>query len=128
MVDNRIIIKWFLIIGGIIEIFVGLLLMFIDPIFKSMGISTLPIFTQMSGAFFFCYGILLIYSNKDVEQYSIVILMNCIFRFIMIVFVIITIIQMPEFFTLLLFQLIYDPLWAIIIIVLMKKENLFSLK
>ena len=119
--ENEEILKWLLLIGGIIEIIVGILFFFIAPLFESYGISSIPLFIQMSGAFFISFGILLIYASKDCETYKIIPLTNILFRFLVLVPVVYAMITYPQFLPMLMFTLIYDTLWSILVLVLLKK-------
>ena len=122
------ILKYLIIIGGIVEIFIGILFMFLDIFFVQIGLENIPIFTQMAGTFLLCYGILLIYSTKAVEKYIIILLINILLRIIMIIFSLINIFDYPEFLLILLFAIPYDLLWSLVVIILLKKEGLISKK
>ena len=117
-----------LIIGGIVEIIIGGLFLFLDILFEQVDLENIPIFTQMSGAFFLCYGILLIYSARDVEKYVIIPIVNVIFRIIMVLFSIISIFDYPEFIFILLFAIPYDLVWSIIVVILLKRKEIILKK
>ena len=125
--DKKIILKWFLLLGGIIEVFVGISFFFIDGfILTVFGLSTLSMFTQMSGIFFICFGILLTISSKDTERYLPVILVNIMFRIMMLGPVIYNMTIYPQFIPILLFMILYDPVWSIIVLYLLNKEALIK--
>ena len=68
--DNKVLLKWFLLLGGVLELFVGVIFFFIDGLILTLfGLTTLSIFTDMNGIFFICFGILLILASKDTERY-----------------------------------------------------------
>jgi hypothetical protein len=120
--------KTLIIIGGIIEIIIGSMFLFLDVIFEQIGLENIPIFTQMAGTFLLCYGILLIYSARDVENYLIILLVNILFRIIMITFSFINIFEYPEFFVILLFAIPYDLVWSIFVIIFLKKRGIILKK
>ncbi|MFX1470625.1 MAG: hypothetical protein ACFFB8_18415 [Promethearchaeota archaeon] len=120
--DN--LLKYLLIIGGIIEFLLGILFMFLSILLKQFGRENIPIFTQMAGVFVFCYGILLIYSTKDIEKYLIILLVNILIRIIVIIFSLLSLFEYPEFSLILLFAIPYDLLWSLSIIILLKKSGL----
>ncbi len=113
-----------LIVGGIVEVIIGGLFLFLDTMLEQVGLENIPIFTQMAGSFLLCYGILLVYSARDVEKFIIVPLVNIIARIIMVIFSIISIFDYPEFMVILLFAIPYDTLWSILMIILLKKKGL----
>jgi hypothetical protein len=113
-----------LIVGGIVEIIIGGLFLFLDIMFEQVGLENIPLFTQMAGSFLLCYGILLIYSARDVEKYLIVPLVNILARIIMVIFSIISIFDYPEFMMILLFAIPYDSLWSILMIIQLKKKGI----
>lgn len=118
------ILKILLILGGIIEIAIGLLFFILDLFFEQLGLDNIPIFTQMAGIFIFCYGILLIYSNREIKKYLIIILLNILIRIVMVIFSLINIFDYPQFFLILLFAVPYDLLWSILMIIFLKKEGI----
>jgi hypothetical protein len=125
--DNKIILKWLLLIGGILELVIGVVFFFIDGfILTVFGLSTLSIFTHMSGIFFICFGILLIQTSKEIEKYLVIILVNILFRVMMLGPVIYNMTIFPQFIPILIFMLIYDPAWTVIVLVLLYKEELLK--
>ena len=120
--------KIVIIVGGIVEIIIGSLFLFLDVFFEQIGFENIPIFTQMAGSFLLCYGILLIYSARDIEKYLIILLVNILVRIIMIIFSFINIFEYPEFFAILLFAIPYDLVWSIIVVILLKKKEIISKK
>ncbi len=126
--DNKVVLKWLLLLGGILELVVGVVFFFIDGfILEVFGLSTLSLFTHMSGIFFICFGILLILSSKDIEKYLAVILVNILFRVMMLGPVIYNMTIYPQFIPILLFMVIYDPAWSVIVLVLLNKEQMIKL-
>ena len=115
------ILKWILIIGGVIEIVVGILFMFIHLFLEISGFSTIPIFTQFAGTLLFCFGILLIITAYDIERYVVIPLVNILLRVVMIVLAILNLSAYPDFFLITLFAISYDITWAIIVLILLKK-------
>ncbi len=122
------ILKILLILGGVVEIVIGLLFMVLDFYLEQVGLETIPIFPQMAGAFLFGYGILLVYSSSDVEKYAIISLVNILIRIIMIVFGILNLLIYPEFFIILLIVLPYDLLWSIFVFILLVKHGIILKK
>ncbi len=122
------ILKILLIFGGVVEIVIGLLFMVLDFYLEQVGFEIIPIFTQMAGVFLFGYGILLIYSSRDVEKYAIIPLVNILIRIIMIVCGILSLLIYPEFFIILLIALPYDLLWSIFIFILLVKQGIILKK
>jgi len=121
--DNLKIIKCLLIIGGVVELSLGFLFTFSYIFLELIGIFTLPLFSQMAGTFVFFYGILLIYSSKDIVKYYIIPLINILIRGIMILFAILNVLTFPELRFFLLFAIIYDVLWSILVLFLMIKQG-----
>ncbi len=114
--------KWLLIIGGYFEIVIGILFMFLPYFLGNLGVPAgVPIFIQLAGALFICYGILLVYNGKDIEKYSIIAKTNCLLRLIVQPPAILTMISYPVFIPLLIGTAIYDVGWAIVVLILLKK-------
>jgi hypothetical protein len=124
----KIILKILLLIGGILEIIIGILFMFLDILFEKLGLENIPIFTQMAGTFLLCYGILLIYSIRDIEKFVIVLLVNILVRIIMVIFSIINSFEYLQFYIILIIAIPYDLLWSLLVIIFLKKEGLFFKK
>ena len=122
------ILKIIIILGGVVEIVIGLSFMVLDFFLEQVGLENIPIFTQMAGAFLFGYGILLIYSSRDLEKYAIISLVNILIRIIMIVWGILTLLFYPEFFIILLITLPYDFLWSIFVFILLVKQDIILKK
>lgn len=120
--------KILLIIGGVIEIIIGVLFMVLDLLFEQIEFENIPIFTQMAGTFLLCYSLLLIYSTRDVEKFIIIPLVNIIARVIMVTFSFINIFEYSEFFVILLFAIPYDLLWSLFVIILLKNRELIFKK
>jgi hypothetical protein len=112
--------KILLIIGGIIEIIIGSFLLFIDIFIEQLGYTNISTFSQMAASFLIGYGILLLYSSKDIERYLIIPVVNILIRIIMMIFTSINFMKYPEFLPITIFALIYDPLWSITVILLIK--------
>lgn len=110
------------------EIIIGLLFFVLDIFFEHIGLDNIPVFTQMAGTFILCYGILLIYSARDVEKFVFIPLVNILARIIMIIFSLIGIIEYPEFSFILLFAIPYDLLWSLFVIIVLKKERIILKK
>jgi hypothetical protein len=121
-------VKILLILGGIVEIAIGLFFLGLDFVFEQFGLKNIPIFTQMAGTFLFCYGILLVYSARDIEKFLIVPLVNIIARVIMVIFSILSIFEYPEFIVILLFAIPYDLVWSILMIIFLKKREIILKK
>lgn len=121
---NDYILKWLLIIGGLIEIIIGIFFLFLPYILSNLGKPQIPLFYQMAGTFLLGFGIILTYSSIDLESFKIIPLINILIRFAVIGFSIFNIPEYPEFILILIPAMIYDLSWSLIILFLMKKENL----
>ncbi|MFX0008114.1 MAG: hypothetical protein ACFFAV_15505 [Candidatus Hermodarchaeota archaeon] len=122
------ILKILLFLGGIVEIGIGLLFFIVDLFFEQIGLENIPIFTQMAGIFMFCYGILLIYSTRDMEKYLIIPLLNILIRVVMVIFSLLNIIEYPQFYLIFIFAIPYDLVWSILMIVFLKQEGILFKK
>ncbi|MFX1242172.1 MAG: hypothetical protein ACFFA7_13065 [Promethearchaeota archaeon] len=122
------ILKILLFLGGIVEIGIGLLFFILDLFFEQIGLENIPIFTQMAGIFMFCYGILLIYSTRDMEKYLIIPLLNILIRVVMVIFSLLNIIEYPQFYLIFIFAIPYDLVWSILMIVFLKQEGILFKK
>ncbi len=119
--------KNLLILGGIIEIIIGILFLFLDLFFEQLGLENIPVFTQMAGTFILCYGILLICSARDIIKLYFIPLVNIFARIVMVIFSLINIMEYPEFSIILLIAIPYDLIWSLIVFILLKKQGiLFS--
>lgn len=124
--DNSVLLKWLLIIGGVVEIFIGVLFIFIHLLVGSLGVSIeIPIFPQLAGCICICFGYLLIYTTKDVKTYAIIPKMNILLRFIVQPAAIYNMIVVPALIPLLIGTAIYDVCWAIAVLILLKKMGYF---
>ncbi len=113
--------EFLLIFGGIFEIVIGIILLFIDLVIGLINLETISTFSQMAGSFLIGYGILLIISSKDIERYKLIPLINILIRVIMVVFTLFNIIKYPQFLPITVFALIYDPIWSVCVLLLLKK-------
>jgi hypothetical protein len=121
-----VLLKWLLIIGGVVEIFIGVLFIFIHLLVGSLGVSIeIPIFPQLAGCICICFGYLLIYTTKDVKTYAIIPKMNILLRFIVQPAAIYNMIVVPALIPLLIGTAIYDVCWAIAVLILLKKMGYF---
>jgi hypothetical protein len=126
--NSKKILKSLLILGGIVEIVIGLLFFLLDLFFEQIGLENIPVFTQIAGMFILCYGILLIYSVRDIRKYLIIPLLNILARIIMVVLSLLNVIKYPQFFIILIFAIPYDLLWSLIMIIFLKKESIIFKK
>jgi len=122
--DSIRLLKILMVIGGIVELAVGFLFFFLDQFLTQLGFEIIPLFTQMIAAFFLCFGILLIYSRRDMEKYKIIPLVNILLRIIVISFSLINLGKYSEFLIILLFAIPYDLGWALFVLILMWKSNI----
>jgi hypothetical protein len=126
MMENAVLLKWLLMIGGLVEIFMGIFFVFIHLFVGSMGVSIeVPIFPQLAGCILIVFGYLLIYTTKDVKTYAIIPKMNILLRFIVQPAAIYNIIVVPAFIPILIGAAIYDIAWAILTLILLKKLGYF---
>jgi hypothetical protein len=73
----------FLIFSGWLEIGFGVLFIFMDSIFKTLGVPNSLFFSSASGVMIMVLGFLLWFSAKDIQRYLIIPVSSCIFRYIM---------------------------------------------
>lgn len=122
--DKSVLLKWLLIIGGYFESFMGILFIVMPYLLEPLGIPPqIPMFSQLAGAAFICFGYLLVYSAKDMKQYSIIIKMNCLMRFIIQPFVVYNFQFAPLLIPILIGAMAYDIGWAIIALYILKSED-----
>jgi hypothetical protein len=126
--NSRALLRFLLFLGGIVEILIGILFMILDVFLKQMGLANVPIFTQMAGSFLICYGILLVYSARDVEKFVVIPLVNILVRVIMVIFSLINIVEYKEFSIVLLIAIPYDLLWSLFMIILLQKDGIIFQK
>jgi hypothetical protein len=126
--DNNLILKWLLIVGGVVEIVIGNLFLFIPYALSNIGLPQIPLFSQMAGSFLLGFGILLIYSSKNLESFRIVPLVNILIRFVMVGFSLLSIPSYPEFIVVLIPAILYDLAWSLLFLYLLDKENLLFSK
>jgi hypothetical protein len=126
--NTKYLLRILLIVGGIVEIIIGVLFMFLHLFFEQIDLENIPIFTQMAGAFLLCYGILLIYTIQDVEKFIIIPLVNILVRIIMVIFSVINLFDYLQFYIVLIIAIPYDLLWSLLVIILVKKEGILFKK
>lgn len=125
--DERVILKILMYIGGIIEVLLGVVfLFFIDFVMSLIQIPTFPLISQLAGIFALIYGILLLYATRDLEKYRIVPILNVILRFVMQVPLYLNMILFPQLSIILLVIVIYDLVWGISTLILLKKADLLK--
>lgn len=113
--------------GGIVEMLVGIIFIGSSPFMKQFGLVIYPIFIQIAGAFFFCYGILLVVSSRALERYMIVPLLNILLRVIMIFLILMNFSLFKDFIFIFIPAVIYDGIWSILVLLALKKLNLVHL-
>lgn len=123
ILNSKTILKYLIILGGVVEICIAVLFLFLDVIFEQVGISNISIFTQMAGSFLFGFGILLLYSSRNLEKFQIIPLINILIRCLVIVLGILTSHKIQEFLNLLFFAVVYDSSWSILVLILMHKNG-----
>lgn len=122
LLEKQVLLKWLIVIGGWFEVAIGILFQFLHLFLADMGIEVgPPIFLQLSGAMFICFGLLLIISARDMEKYAVIPKINALLRFLVQPATIYNMIIVPEFVPLLLGATIYDIAWAIIVLYLLRK-------
>lgn len=126
--NQKRLLRWFMIIGGVFEIIIGFFLMILHPFLWTVGMTTIPIFNQMAGTFLLGFGILLVFSSTAIEPFRIIPLVNILLRIIMIIFSFIQLPQYPNFLIILLPAMIYDLLWSILVLILLKNLGLLKLQ
>ncbi|MFX0001982.1 MAG: hypothetical protein ACFE9C_06225 [Candidatus Hodarchaeota archaeon] len=126
--NSKRVLKILLILGGIVEIVLGLLFLVLDLLFEHLGLENIPIFSQMGGIFILCYGILLMFSSRDLEKYLIIPLLNILARVIIIIFSLLNLFKYPQLFMILIFAIPYDLVWSSLMIVFMKQVGIIFKK
>ncbi|MFX1277739.1 MAG: hypothetical protein ACFE9Z_12180 [Promethearchaeota archaeon] len=122
------ILKILLVLGGIIEIAIGLLFFILDFLLEQLRLENIQVFTQMAGTFILCYGILLIYSARDIKKFLLIPLLNILARIIMVMFSLLNIFEYPQFFIILIFAIPYDLIWSLLMIIFLKLEGIIFKK
>lgn len=123
--EKSVLLKWLIAFGGYFEIFLGFIFIFMDIFLNELGFTTaVPLFSQILGVMTICFGLLLVYSNKDIAKYSIIPKVNCLMRFLVQPFAIYNIIIIPELFPIIFGAAIYDIAWAIMVLFLLKKTGI----
>lgn len=112
--------------GGRLEISIAVVFFFMGYIeeYLKLGTNSLPLFYQFAAVELLLLGYLLWYSARDIEQYKIIIIASCIFRFIMPLWpemqAIVTL--WPNIFAIIIIPgLIYDIASATLTLVLLKQ-------
>jgi hypothetical protein len=111
---SKALLRFLLILGGIVELAIGVFFMFLDILFRQVGLENIAIFTQMAGSFLFCYGILLIYSVRDIEKFIIIPLINIPYY--------------PEFLIIIIFTIPYDSVWSVLMLLFLWKNGILFKK
>lgn len=124
--ENSVLLKWLLIIGGVVEIVLGILFVFIHLFVGSMGYTIdVPLFSQIGGCALICFGYLLIYTTRDVKTYAIIPKINILLRFIVLPVAIYNVFLAPPLVPLIIGAAIYDVVWAIVVLILLRKLGCF---
>ncbi len=116
-------------IGGIYEIFFGIILIFfIVPLLNLLGLNITqleyPIFAHTGGLLAIIIGLMLSFSAYDVEKYLLNIILIIILRLIIQIVIIVNIFLIPTIGLGLLIFGIIDLIFALITIFLIKTSNL----
>jgi hypothetical protein len=122
IMDKKGFLKGFLIFSGIFEIFLAFLfIFFMDFFVRGMGLSSVPLFSQMAGVELLILGFLLVYCTKDIETYVIIPITSIVFRLIMAGVEIINMFLSPQLAMFLIPGSTYDVVSSLITLVLLKK-------
>ncbi len=98
-----------------------------DIFLEYLGLTIdVSIFNQILGVMTICFGILLIYSAKDIGTYSIIPKINCLLRFLVQPFAIYNMIMVPAMLPILIGAAIYDVVWAIFVLILLNQCGYLS--
>jgi len=120
--DTKRFLKGFLIFSGIFEIFLAILfIFFMDFLVRGMGLSSVPLFSQMAGVELLILGFLLVYCTKDIEKYVVIPITSIIFRFIMAGVEIINLLLFPQLAIFLIPGSTYDIVSSLLTLFLLKK-------
>ncbi|MFX1326053.1 MAG: hypothetical protein ACFE8N_13970 [Promethearchaeota archaeon] len=106
---------------------VGIIFIGSSPFMKQFGLENYPIFVQIAGVFFLCYGFLLVVSSRAVERYMIVPLLNILLRVIMIFLILMNFSIFNDFIRIFIPAIIYDGIWSILVLLGLKKLYLVHL-
>ena len=114
--------------AGISQAFIGIAFIFLDEILNVLGYSYQFIFPEMTGILMFGWGVILLYASRNIENNVIVILMAVLIHFFFIIPDIQNIIAFPEFAFLFWDSLIIDPTWAVLVLILLKRNGYITKK
>ncbi|MHA1300070.1 MAG: hypothetical protein ACTSO9_11670 [Candidatus Helarchaeota archaeon] len=114
--------KGFIFFSGCFEILVSFLFIFLmDFVVKSIGLSSIPLFSQIAGVELFILGTLLVYSTRDLKKFIIIPITSIIFRLVMAVVEMYNAILFPQLMVFLILGSMYDAVSALLTLVLLKK-------
>ncbi len=114
--------------AGISQFFIGIAFIFLDIILNVLGFEYQFIFPEMTGILMFGWGVILINASRDIENNVLVIIMAVFIHFFFIIPDIQNIILFPDFAFLFWDSLIIDPTWALIVLILLKRNGYITKK
>ena len=126
--ENEKILKILVYSGGIVEITVGIMFIFMfGPMLQLIGIPNFMLSTHIAGYFALLYGSLLIFAARDPERYAIVIILNTILRFLVQISAYLSVVLYPTMGLIIIILATYDLAWAILTLIFLYKCDLLSL-
>ena len=127
--EKPVLLKWVILIGGYFELFLGVLFIGMEYFLGYLGLPlAVPMFSQILGCMTICFGILLIYSARDIDTYSVIPKVNALLRFLVQPFVVYNVIVVPELIPILIGAAVYDLVWGILALILLKQCGHFASK
>ncbi|MHA1309679.1 MAG: hypothetical protein ACTSQO_02020 [Candidatus Helarchaeota archaeon] len=120
--------KFFIKFCGIIEVVIGISLIFITPVFEMLNLNTIPLSNQLAGVGLALLGFLLFYSARDLNKYQIILIASLLLRYIMPIFEIYAAITINSLMVMLIGASIYDLVSANLTLFLLKSNGYLSFK
>ncbi|MHA1802931.1 MAG: hypothetical protein ACTSU4_00180 [Promethearchaeota archaeon] len=119
-------------IGGIVEIIIGGLFLFLYYYLIWVEYSLLNMIVVIAGAFLLGYGILLIYSVKNIQKLKVIPILNVFLRILVIISLIVQLFVSSEFqaffsgsnIIFLLIPILYDLIWSFLVLYFMRRVGL----
>jgi hypothetical protein len=124
LVSEKIVLKWLMVIGGVVEIFLGVAFVFlIVPFLESLGLPTVQLFPQLAGILVANFGFLHIYAAKDVKRFILIPVTSISLRVMGFVIAVYNLYATPALGAVLVAAGSYDMGWALIVLALLKRCN-----
>ena len=118
--DETQFLRKFIIFSGILEIFLGIMFLFMDSVMQLLGIPNFFFWNWFGGITTIYMGVLLWYSAKDLDKFTIIPVISSIWRYTMVAIAIPTAILEPRFAIVAIISM-YDLASASLTLYLLKK-------